>query len=114
MKPLDLQTTVGKSQDGARLGQPRDRLHAGAEQAVNEFRKDLEKKSAAVAELEGPDTARIEDGDAGGGRRNRDNGARRQGHARPKPSESEKDLQKGRIIDIMAGFLALVVFVMLY
>jgi len=114
MKPLDMQTTVGKSQESARLGQLRERLVTGAGHAVDEFRKDLQKKSTVVPELERPDTTRIEDSDEGGGRNDRDSEAGDQKHKRPKAGQGEKDPQKGRIIDITAGFLALVVFVMLY
>jgi len=107
MKPLDLQTTVGKSQDGARLSQPRDRPNAAGEQAVHDFRRDLEKKSASVAELERADTTRIEDGEAGGARKSRENPSRGQKRGRHDKPDSEKDPQKGRIIDITAGFLSM-------
>ncbi len=107
MKPLDMQTTVGKSQETARLGQLRERLVAGAGQAADEFRKDLLKKSTVVPELERPDTTRIEDSGEGSSRNDRDSGTQDRKHAEPKAGQREKDPQKGRIIDITAGFLSM-------
>jgi sRNA-binding protein len=114
MKPLDLQTAVGKSQEGARLSQPRDRPNAAGEQAVHDFRRDLERKNASVAQLERADTTRIEDGEAGGTRGRRESPSREKKMGKHDKPDSEKDPQKGRIIDITIGFLALAVFVMLY
>ncbi len=107
MKPLDMQTTVGKGQETARLGQLRSRLVAAAGQATDEFRKDLQKKSTVVPELERPDTTRIEDGSEGSGRHDRDSATGDHKHEEQKAGQSEKDPQKGRIIDITAGILSM-------
>jgi hypothetical protein len=106
VKPVDLQAVLTKSQETARL-QMRDRLAAAGEQAVHDFRKDLEKKSATVSEPRRADTTRIEDKSAGGGGRpgRRGKPRREPGHdgAHDADAAHDSDRKKGQIIDIEAG-----------